>query len=212
MAENIDPYLIKTIIGHIDNGFSNYTISKTLSVKYDTVARVAMMYVEAGGSYRKMQRMHPSSTGARKSGYVKKPRPLPNHGTSARYGGKHKCRCTLCVSSNTRRCYEAKLKRDRQRAMGIANIPHGTDSGYRNWGCLCGPCKEAGRETNRKALETPVATQWNKGQRWVPDEQKKTYTYDSTARELAMSIGRTTSAVHAQRGKMWQNKELSTTK
>lgn len=195
MAGNIDPDLIKLIIGYMEKGFSSYTIAKTLSIGYDTIARVSMMYVEAGGEYRGMK---PKGVHGK-----------PDHGTTARYGGKHKCRCAPCVNANTRRAKEAKAKRDLKIAMGTANIPHGTESGYRNWGCLCGPCAKVGREANRKRLETPVATQWNKGQRWVPDEQKKTHTYDYTARELAMGIGRTTSSVHVQRGKMWKNKDLT---
>lgn len=197
MAANIDPSLIKMIIGYMEKGFSSYTISKELSVSYDKVARVAMMYVQAGGEYRGVK--------------VKGKHGTPEHGTTARYGGKHKCRCPLCVHANTQRAKESKAKRDLKLAMGLVDVPHGTKSGYFNWGCRCGVCGPVGREANRKALETPVETQWNKGQRWVPDEQKKTHTYDTTARELAMTIGRTTSAVHSQRGKMWKHIELKPT-
>lgn len=69
--------------------------------------------------------------------FATRPRPsrrvLAPHGTPTRY--RQECRCDECRAANTK--YNRELRR-----KGEAPT-HGTDSGYRNYGCRCVPCTEA---------------------------------------------------------------------
>lgn len=58
--------------------------------------------------------------------------PAP-HGTINRY--QQRCRCDECKQANTQ---HARMRRQTGEAP-----THGTESGYRNYGCRCRPCTEA---------------------------------------------------------------------
>lgn len=118
----------------------------------------------------------------------------PRHGTAVEYG-HWGCRCAECVEANRVRC--AGLKAVRVERVG--EIPHGTMSGYWNWDCRCADCRRVGSEVNRMRVATPEETQWNKGARWVGPEDAAIESYDATAREIAMSLGRTVNGVNGRR-------------
>ena len=60
-------------------------------------------------------------------------RVLAEHGTALRY--RQDCRCEACTDANTQYARERR---------GTGEAPnHGTESGYRNYGCRCIPCKRA---------------------------------------------------------------------
>lgn len=69
------------------------------------------------------------------AGRPKRERDFAPHGTAKRY--RQECRCDECRAANTK--YNAAL-----RETGEAPN-HGTESGYRNYGCRCVPCSEAAR-------------------------------------------------------------------
>lgn len=72
---------------------------------------------------------------------VVRERPVPEHGTRARYRSlKHACRCDECRRAN--REMGGKLK-------GKEPPNHGTYSGYINYACRCHACREAHRITIR---------------------------------------------------------------
>jgi hypothetical protein len=72
---------------------------------------------------------------------VVRERPIPEHGTLARYRSKrHGCSCEECRRANSE--HQNRLK-------GEEPPNHGTYSGYINYQCRCQSCKEAHRVTVR---------------------------------------------------------------
>ncbi len=63
------------------------------------------------------------------------------HGTLARY--RRGCHCAECTAANTAYVRDQRNKREARVRAG-ATVPHGTASGYKNYGCRCEPCRAAG--------------------------------------------------------------------
>jgi hypothetical protein len=73
------------------------------------------------------------------------------HGTSGGYTN-HKCRCDECRAAW--RAYISRRRAERYaevnggpasddvRAKKLADVKHGTESTYTNWGCRCRPCTD----------------------------------------------------------------------
>lgn len=73
------------------------------------------------------------------------------HGTITRYVAG--CSCTECRKAHRDYRYDERQDRRAARIMvGFRLVhpraPHGTKSGYSNYGCQCAPCVEAGRISN----------------------------------------------------------------
>jgi hypothetical protein len=131
----------------------------------------------------------------------------PRHGTAVEYD-YWKCRCVECREANRLRCYAIRdnLK---GRVESGGDVPHGTMTGYWNWECRCDECRAVGSRVNRERVATPVETQWRKGERWVGGEDVAIESYDVTAREIAMGLGRTVGGVNARRsGRGVRRKEV----
>lgn len=72
-------------------------------------------------------------------------RPIPPHGTRARYlSRKEPCRCEACTKAN----------REHQKSLKGQEPPHHGYSGYINYGCRCQVCKEEHRVTMRARRAT----------------------------------------------------------
>jgi len=81
---------------------------------------------------------------------VKKERDL-KHGTPSAYAKG--CRCEACKAGHSDRMKHYRAQRTAMVAAGDSRVPHGTDSGYFNWGCRCERCKAVGSIGNRKRRE-----------------------------------------------------------
>jgi hypothetical protein len=124
------------------------------------------------------------------------------HGTAVEYG-HFGCRCVPCKVSNTKRLNASYEDRKRRAAT---DAPHGTESGYRNWGCRCAPCCEVGAKANKASVTLDVESPM-KNAVWSREEEEELLSYDSTARALAVRLGRTVSAVNGRRSGMWAGRE-----
>ncbi|QFG12120.1 helix-turn-helix DNA binding domain [Arthrobacter phage Racecar] len=105
------------------------------------------------------------------------------------------CRCDLCRAANTERM--AKLAIDRQARP--EDIPHGTESGYVNWYCRCDECRPVGLAKLRERTTVPEEGMVRVGEIWTGAEIARVYTYDDTAREHALALGRSVHGVNAAR-------------
>lgn len=90
-----------------------------------------------------------------------------------------------------------------KRSMRPEDIPHGTASGYRFWGCRCEPCVVA-----QKSKVQALAKRRNDATRevahhhnhlWTGAELEVAARADLTAKQVAVMLGRTVSAVHTKR-------------
>lgn len=82
------------------------------------------------------------------------------HGTEYRYN-KHKCRCQACRAAHANRQATNVAQRRAILEVDPSIRPHGNPSTYKNWGCRCDPCIDAGlkqrgeSERRRRRGETP---------------------------------------------------------
>lgn len=123
---------------------------------------------------------------------INRVKPVP-HGTFLSY--QRGCTCQPCKDANTA---QARAQKEKRLSKEIPEELHGTDTGYRNWGCKCKPCLEAGVRTNRLS----TATDNPKERRfaiWTPDEDEAVVDYSLTAKELAIKLDRSVPAVNARR-------------
>lgn len=102
-----------------------------------------------------------------------------------------------------RRWRESRLK---AAASGLVEIPHGTPTGYINYGCRDRCCLRAIERSNTNYThQTPPGSGSNNGEPWEPDHleiavaRKEDGSYELTAREVAELLGRTIIAVNGQR-------------
>lgn len=124
-----------------------------------------------------------------------KPVRTPRHGTAVEYD-YWGCRCDVCRKANYDRCMAVKAD---MKSRVETDCPHGTMTGYWNWECRCDACVKVGAEVNKMRVTTPVETQKRSGERWTEAEIAALENYDVIARELAMSLGRTTGSVNTRR-------------
>jgi len=126
-----------------------------------------------------------------------------NHGDPGKYNAG--CRCTICKAGNTER---ATVARDERRGR-IKDAPHGTESGYRNWGCRCKPCKKEGSRMNFERTYLDPALTPRNGERWVGPEESAITDYGHTARTHALKLGRTISGVNGKRSQRNRSLRMS---
>jgi DNA-binding CsgD family transcriptional regulator len=115
------------------------------------------------------------------------------HGTFLSY--QRGCTCEKCRAANNA---EARKHRENRKYKEMPEELHGTENGYRNWGCLCEPCKAAGALKHQLAtkLDGPSARKWAQ---WTQEEDRMVADYSMTARELALKLDRTVPAVNMRR-------------
>lgn len=113
------------------------------------------------------------------------------HGSDRRYVTG--CRCVECVSGNTER--KGRWLRERR----SEDAPHGTPSGYRNWGCRCTPCREAGSADQTERTAKSPQHELNLYRDWTPDEDMVALDFSLTAREVADLLGRSVTSVNSRR-------------
>ena len=183
MEVTLDFEQVDQLRSYINKGKSNLFIAKKLGISYEKTL-FAVQGITGADPKRTMQSKN-KGRGSRSL-----------HGDPGKYNAG--CRCGICVKANRKRM--SKLAKDRNKRLHEA--PHGTASAYVNWGCRCAPCKKAGSENNRKITYTPPETQTRKGERWIGPEDTYVSSYDATARELALALGRTIPAVHVRRPRM----------
>lgn len=118
----------------------------------------------------------------------------PRHGTATEYN-HFGCRCVACISYNSERSRRNK----EDRLLRPEDTPHGTTTGYWNWNCRCDECCLVGSRVNRERTQTPVETQTRVGERWADSEVDNLRSYAKIAREHAIELGRTTTAVNTRR-------------
>lgn len=179
-------------------GISSKDTAEAKALKQQTVLMLKIKPLYARGYSRReiseaIGVSAPTVTNICKKFNLKKGR-TPRHGTAVEYD-HHGCRCETCITANRERCYAVKANMKARES----DIPHGTMTGYWNWACRCAACKKVGSDINKQRVATPPETQWNKGERWVGAEESAIESYDMTARELAMSLGRTTGGVNTRR-------------
>ena len=58
------------------------------------------------------------------------------------------CRCAPCTEAHRAEALKMRKRRAREVAAGSDAVPHGTFTGYHNWGCRCQDCKAKGSESN----------------------------------------------------------------
>jgi len=132
---------------------------------------------------------------------IEVPRLKPvEHGTFLSY--QRGCNCSPCKAANTEVAREQKEKRKRKK---MPEELHGTDTGYRNWGCLCPRCKDAGATKNQLSLFTDGPKERNFAV-WTAEEEAAVLDYSLTARELALKLNRSVSSVNARRAKLAKQK------
>lgn len=55
-------------------------------------------------------------------------------------GYTHGCRCEVCTNEHTAM---QRRRRAERKERAETDAPHGTVTGYQNWGCRCDDCKLA---------------------------------------------------------------------
>jgi hypothetical protein len=145
----------------------------------------------------------------------------PEHGTYNCYD-KHRCRCDLCRAANAARHLEARRRRRQAVEAGTVVITkHGTST-YTNWGCRCEVCIKAQAQACAPAVDRykqnhpdrVKATRMRRYRKeqaetleratrhryvWTGPEMELAARYDLSAKEIALMIGRTSSAVQHMR-------------
>jgi DNA-binding CsgD family transcriptional regulator len=122
------------------------------------------------------------------------PRVKPvDHGTLLSY--QRGCKCGKCRAANTE---EGRRQRESRKSRETPEEIHGTFNGYQNWDCHCERCKAAGELYNRLKLTLDVPSE-RKNARWTPEEDLIVADYNLTARELAIKLNRTITAVNLRR-------------
>lgn len=139
-----------------------------------------------------------------------------------RRGYRRGCRCEICRAANA--TYTKQLRERRRRRLSTTPITHGTD-GYSNWGCRCDVCRQAHaiqvrpstarwQDRNRLARNDRNARDFaamqeetrerasRNGYQWTGPELELAARKDLSAREVAIMIGRTLSAVQHIRRKL----------
>lgn len=118
------------------------------------------------------------------------------HGTFLSY--QRGCTCEKCRAANTE---AGRRQKESRKSREVPKELHGTFNGYQNWGCHCAPCKEAGAVKNRLNVTLDVSSE-RKSSRWTPEEDLVVNDYSLTARELALKLNRTVSAVNTRRNNL----------
>ena len=72
--------------------------------------------------------------------------PVAECGTPSGYSAG--CRCEPCTEAHRAEAQKMRRRRQREVAAGSDAVPHGTFTGYHNWGCRCPDCKAKGSESN----------------------------------------------------------------
>lgn len=119
---------------------------------------------------------------------------LPRHGTAVEYD-HFGCRCDVCTVANRKRCYAVKA----QMQSRPEDIPHGTMTAYWNWNCRCAECRTVGSRVNKERVWIDPALTVSKGSRWSEAELAAVADYSRSAREIAVELGRTVTAVNTRR-------------
>jgi DNA-binding CsgD family transcriptional regulator len=115
------------------------------------------------------------------------------HGTFLSY--QRGCTCQPCKDANTA---SARKQKERRLLKDMPEELHGTDTGYRNWGCQCPRCKEAGMLKNKLSTSSDNPKERNFAI-WTPEEDAFVVDYTLTARDLAFKLDRSIPAVNARR-------------
>jgi hypothetical protein len=105
------------------------------------------------------------------------------------------CRCELCRAANTERMARGAVERQAR----PEDIPHGTESGYVNWYCRCDLCRPVGLAKLRERTTVPLEGAVRVGEIWTGAEIARVYTYEETARDHALALGRSVHGVNAAR-------------
>lgn len=87
-------------------------------------------------------------------------RPLIDHGTMGGYLAG--CKCSPCLAAKKAKSQAEGARRKARAAADPSVVPHGTVSGYRNWGCRCDPCCLAGRAASAKSRVRWTSTKGEK--------------------------------------------------
>lgn len=126
-----------------------------------------------------------------------------DHGTFLSY--QRGCTCQPCKDANTE---VARQQKEKRKAKGMPEELHGTDTGYRNWGCHCARCKEAGATKNQLSTFTDSPKERNFAI-WTPEEDAAVLDYTFTARDLALKLDRSIPSVNARRATLKRSHEES---
>jgi DNA-binding CsgD family transcriptional regulator len=116
-----------------------------------------------------------------------------DHGTFLSY--QRGCTCQPCKDANTA---SARKQKEKRLLKEMPEELHGTDTGYRNWGCPCDRCKAAGVLKNQLSTSTDNPKERNFAI-WTPEEDAIVVDYTFTARDLALKLDRSIPAVNARR-------------
>jgi hypothetical protein len=114
------------------------------------------------------------------------------HGTAVEYN--RGCRCEECKAHNAARHRAGAV----DRMSRPEEIPHGTESGYVNWYCRCGPCSSVGRAKlrERQAVRGDGS---RVGELWTEGELGVVIDYEAPARKHAESLGRSVGGIYGAR-------------
>lgn len=129
------------------------------------------------------------------------PPKLASHGTASCYEGG--CRCDPCTEVHTQDAYR---RRKNRAALPPSEIPHGR-GGRSNYGCECAVCLEASRALIRERASFNRSGA-NEGKSWTADElslivqRQGTRRYLYSARECALRLGRSVSAIDQKRAQL----------
>lgn len=118
---------------------------------------------------------------------------VEKHGRATDYN--EGCRCAVCTEAHRVRMAEVRQSRLERRE----DIPHGTESGYVNWGCRCGACRPVGLAKLRERTTVPAEGMVRLGALWNGAEIGTIESYGVTARDHALALGRSVHGVNAAR-------------
>lgn len=131
------------------------------------------------------------------------PRVGQTHGIVSTY--RSGCKCDQCVAVG--RKYDAERRKIRLESKVKPERVHGTVGGSTNWGCTCERCLEAVRVANRDAVALPMPVE-KLFVRWTEEEDAVALDRSMTAREAAIKLGRSVSAVNGRR-KHYKDKQAA---
>jgi AraC-like DNA-binding protein len=118
-------------------------------IQQDERLRLAFARIEAGESTTVEEALklgyktqHTLRGAFHRLGLHRSEKPLPEHGTYARYASKKDpCRCDLCMEAG---------REQRNKRRGREPPEHGTNASYRNYGCHCDLCRAAARKYEKE--------------------------------------------------------------
>lgn len=121
---------------------------------------------------------------------------MAEHGTRSRYR-RDKCRCDKCRAANA--AYIGGLREKKKAELGAGAVPdeavaHGV-SGYANWGCRCSVCAQSRNQSFRGFQAETQAAATRHYREWTGPELEVAARTDLSARQVALMLGRTLSAV-----------------